>query len=103
MLALAPEAAWALDGRELFYSDGTRLMRVEVGTEPTFSAGVPQVLFAGPYYYGNDNTRAYDITPGGQRFLMLKEIEQTDEKATASEIYVVQNWTEELRERVPLP
>ena len=94
---------WSPDGRELFYSDGTRLMRVEVGTEPTFSAGVPQVLFAGPYYYGNANTRAYDITPDGQRFLMLKEIEQTDETATASEIYVVQNWTEELKERVPLP
>jgi len=39
----------------------------------------------------------YDVSPDGQRFLMLKASEQ----AQAAQINVVQNWFEELKQRVP--
>jgi len=41
---------------------------------------------------------AYDVSPDGQRFLMVKEIEQA---RSAAQINVVLNWFEELKRRVP--
>jgi len=41
----------------------------------------------------------YDVSPDGQRFLMLKPVEQ--EQATLTQINVVLNWTEELKRLVP--
>jgi hypothetical protein len=50
----------------LFYrSAGNKLMAVDVQTSPTFSAGRPKALFEGSY-------GSYDITPDGQRFLVIK-------------------------------
>jgi len=39
------------------------------------------------------------VSPDGQRFLMLKPIEQ--EAAAPTQINVVLNWFEELKQRVP--
>ena len=48
--------------------------------------------------------RVYDITPDGQRFLMIFPLGQTDSTESSTQrINVVQNWFEELKERVPLP
>jgi hypothetical protein len=41
----------------------------------------------------------YDVSPDGQRFLMLKPIEQ--EQSAPTQINVVLNWFEELKRRVP--
>jgi hypothetical protein len=38
----------------------------------------------------------YDVSPDGQRFLMVKP-----EQQAISQIYIVQNWFEELNRRVP--
>ena len=65
---------WAPDGRELFYRSGDRMMVVRVETEPTFKAGSPELLFTGSYSVAAG--RNYDIDPDGQRFLMLKEVEE---------------------------
>ena len=35
------------DGRELFYREGSKMMAVDVTTEPAFSAGKPKMLFDG--------------------------------------------------------
>ena len=43
--------------------------------------------------------RGYDVTPDGQRFLMVREIAQPP--ARLSQIVLVQNWTEELKRVVP--
>ena len=43
------------------------------------------------------NTVNYAVTPDGQRFLMIKE----SEEQTATQINVVLNWFEELKQRVP--
>ena len=92
--------AWSPDGRELFYNSGERMMRVSVQTEPDFAAGIPELLFKGPYYYGN-NMRGYDIAPDGQRFLMIKEPESSVETLGATQINVVLNWFQELERLVP--
>ena len=41
----------------------------------------------------------YDVTPDGQRFLMLKT--GGPEESAATQINVVLNWFEELKQRVP--
>jgi hypothetical protein len=76
------------------------MMAVELATQPTFSAGKPKVLFEGRYFAIQPplTGTAYDVSPDGQRFLMVKE----NEAATSRmQINVVQNWFEELKRRVP--
>ena len=43
--------------------------------------------------------RSYDVTPDGQRFLMVQVLEPLPEPAT--ELILVTNWFEELRRLVP--
>ena len=45
--------------------------------------------------------RNYDIHPDGQRFLMIKRGDQTEETSGRREIIIVQNWLEELKRLVP--
>jgi len=44
--------------------------------------------------------RSYDVSPDGQRFLMIKNIEGSDQAAPPS-IVVVLNWAEELKQLLP--
>jgi hypothetical protein len=49
-----------------------------------------------------DNTvpiRSWNVSPDGQRFLLLRFAPSTDKTVTA--MHVVLNWTEELKRRVP--
>ena len=93
---------WAPDGRELFYVAADGLMAVPVETDATFTAGTPEVQFAGDYLLGGNNRR-HDIAPDGQRFLMIKEGATLDGESPPPQINIVTNWFEELRQRVPLP
>ncbi len=63
---------WARNGHELFYLDpARRLMAVPVQSSPTFSAGNPAKLFDTPYLTPNNGV-TYDVSPDGQRFVMIK-------------------------------
>ena len=92
---------WSRDGHELFYQADTQLMTVPVRTEAGFGGGVPEPLFEANYFFGAPS-RNYDVAPDG-RFLMIKTVGQGDNDAPPSEIHVVLNWHEELKERVPIP
>ena len=50
---------------------------------------------------GGNPGRTYDISPDGQRFLMIKEGSGTDQTAVAPQVILVQHWTEELKRLVP--
>ena len=89
---------WARNGQELFYRNGNRMMAVEITTDPTFSPGTPSLLFEGNYLSGIAFLPYYDITPDGQRFVMIQE-GWTDSAPT--QINVVLNWFEELKRRLP--
>jgi serine/threonine-protein kinase len=92
------EPVWNPKGHELFYRNGKKMMSVDYEGQQTFSAGKPKVLFEGPYVPTPRTFPDYDISPDGQRFLMLKPAE--DEQAV-SQIVVVQNWVEELKQKIP--
>jgi serine/threonine-protein kinase len=91
------EPLWNPAGRELFYRDGNRMMAATVTLQPAFSADKPAVLFAGPWLPTSRTLRNYDVSQDGQRFLMLKAI---DEDQGPRQIVVVQNWFEELKRRM---
>ena len=102
---------WSSDGRELFYlrrtpffsnldtEELTEMTRVDVITEPSFSAGNREVLFRGRYRW-TGTRHQYDLAPNGERFLMIDE--DADDNQSPS-IVVVQNWFEELKARAPVP
>ena len=85
------EPVWARNG-ELFYRNGDKLMVVETITRVNFSAGNPKLLFEGRYATFQ-TMPDYDVTADGQRFLFVKAGEEPQ-----SEISVVLNWTEELKQ-----
>lgn len=68
------EPRWRRDGRELFYLalDGT-LMAVPVKADPTFVNGAAIPLFPTPLTVRSGGSPAfrYDVTPDGQRFLLI--------------------------------
>ena len=75
-----------------------RVMAVPVTTTPAFSAGTPRVLFEGPFRIDGGSFRNYDVTADGQRFVMVQEVERPP--ARVSQMELVQNWVEELKQRV---
>jgi len=93
------EAVWARNGRELFYRRGDAMMAVSVETKAGFVASKPKVLFNGNYEPGPYAFSAnYDVSPDGQRFLMLKTGERP---AAPAQVNIVLNWSDELRRLAP--
>jgi serine/threonine-protein kinase len=93
---------WTRAGQELIYVSPTgALMSVGVVRGPSWAATTPTVVvkegyFTIPSWWG----RSYDVSPDGQRFLMIKE-GGADGAAAPTSIVVVQHWVEELKRLVP--
>ena len=85
---------WSQDGRELFFRKGSKLMAASVSYEPTTRIGQPVELFDGPYNPDFMGHQRYDVSPDGERFLM---VENSDD----FRIVIVQNWFAELERLVP--
>jgi Tol biopolymer transport system component len=85
---------WRGDGRELFYTTGTAIWAVDIDTStpPTLTMGVPRKLFdANVLYAGSPVNTGYDVTPDGQRFLLIAQ--NTSATRLNRPIRVVLNWT----------
>jgi hypothetical protein len=73
------------------------MMAIEyMTTQAAFTASKPKVLFEGPYTPSPRSSPDYDVSPDGQRFLMLKASEQSP-----GQINVVLNWTADLKPKAP--
>ena len=94
----AADPLWSPDGRELFYRDSyaKKFMVVDVETAGEFATGTPRVLFDDHYMEHIAYGRTYDITPDGQRFVMVKDMSPPPRR-----IAVVLNWFEELKRLAP--
>jgi len=88
---------WSADGQELFYWNSQMLMQVAIGADPR-TAAAPRRLFGGEYVTGVFQ-RAFDISPDGRRFLMMKNVQNAD--APRDSIVVVENFAEELKRLLP--
>ncbi len=107
---------WSRDGRELFYrrnaqtiaglAAGARspnLMAVDISLEGTPEWGNQRVLPIESFLVFQGSVD-YDITPNGERFIMVFPSDQTESGEPARpRINIALNWFEELKERVPVP
>ena len=75
------------------------MMAADITTWPSISAGKPKMLFQGSYVPSAITFPYYDVSPDGQRFLMFKPNEQN---TSLTQIVVVQNWFEELKQKIPI-
>jgi serine/threonine-protein kinase len=93
---------WAPNGRELFYRNNRAVMSVPVTTAGrVFSSGNPRTLFEGSYVPEESDVsggRSYALAPDGRRFLMMKEQERPEGSSGATQIVVILNWVEELKQ-----
>jgi Tol biopolymer transport system component len=87
---------WSRDGSELFYRRGDDVMVATFDGAGGVTVGRPQLLFSGPYF-GAGRQGDFDVTPDGQRFVMVR----SDAAAQLQQLSVVQNWSSELAARVP--
>ena len=91
---------WRRDGQELFFlAPRGRMMAVPVELGESFSSGGATELFSGEYFE-ESRGRTYDITPDGERFIMVKYGRETSD-SEHGEIVTVLNWTEELERLLP--
>jgi dipeptidyl aminopeptidase/acylaminoacyl peptidase len=90
------EPVWAHSGRELFYRNAAdELVAAQVTADQTFTVGRQEVLFSMQNYLPGGGNPQYDVSPDGQRFVMLR----VTDLATDSELILVENWAEELSGR----
>lgn len=97
---------WSRNGQELFYvqpGPPDRMMAVPVRTSATFDHDSPHALFEWPIV--GTGGRNYDVSPDGRRFLVLKQAGSgvTESNALRPQIVIVENWTDELKPRAPVP
>jgi eukaryotic-like serine/threonine-protein kinase len=91
------EPVWARNAPLLFYRHDDAMMVVDVVTTPAVSAGKPRRLFEKRFQPSPSFWPNYDVSSDGKRLLMIKHAEQ----AAPTQINVVLNWFEELKQRVP--
>ncbi|MEJ2202878.1 MAG: protein kinase [Gemmatimonadota bacterium] len=85
---------WNPQGAELFYVDASdNMVAVPVPPGPTFSPGPQRVLFPAADFELSPFDRNYDLSPDGERFLMVQG------GRAPTQIVVVFGFDEELRRR----
>lgn len=93
------EPIWTRGGREIVARIENAIVAIPMELAPRLRAGKPEVLFEGRYF--NEVGNQWDVTPDGNRFLMLKRAGRSD--ATGDQIVMVQHWYEELKRLIPVP
>jgi serine/threonine-protein kinase len=63
---------WSRDGKEIFYTNGLRMMVVEVKTNPDFVPSKPRELFRFEFFRTPGPWTDYAVAPDGKRFLMVR-------------------------------
>ena len=97
------QPAWSPRGDELFYWGGDGFTAVPLAMDGAgLSRGNPDVLFPAEPYRVRDQGRTYDVGPEAERFLMITAA-AGESSGDTSQIVHVQNWFQELVERVPVP
>ena len=91
------EPVWARKSGRLFYRQGDAMMGLDITTAPTLAVGKPRRLFEGRYNRSPGFWPDYDVTPDGERFLMVKG----RGSEAPNRINVVLNWQEELTRVAP--
>src|SRR5688500_8454426 len=91
-------------GRELFYASPKGLMSLSAVTSPTFTPGRVSLMFETAAYTSANvvnSNRRLAVSPDGQRFLFQKAAATAEAGQETQSLLFVENWIEELKQRVP--
>jgi Tol biopolymer transport system component len=92
-------------GRELFYVSPKGVMSLSAVTTPTFTPGRVSMMFETAAYTSANvvnSNRRFAVSPDGQRFLFLKTAASpTAAGQETQSLLFVENWVEEVKQRVP--
>ena len=90
------EPLWSRDGREVFYlTPQLDLVAAEVSTANGLRIGSRRVLFNLHGYRRHFTHRAYDVTPDGKHFIMIRE-----HPPLPGDLVLVDNWFTDLSARL---
>ncbi len=87
------EPVWSHDGRRIFYRDGRNLMAASVATTTGITVTGRTPLFVDEYMFAQAPHANYDVSPDGNRFLMVKTAE-------TPQLEVVYGFGDEVRKKV---
>jgi eukaryotic-like serine/threonine-protein kinase len=90
------EPRWSPDGKNLYYTNGQRMMVVPITTTRGFSAGKPRQLFDKYQALPVDSGISYDVLPDGSGFVTTL----SRNAPGYQRIRVVLNWTKEVESKV---
>ena len=85
------QPVWSRNGKEIFYRVANKMMVVAVAAGVDVTLSQPRQLFEQRYVFQNISLANYDVSPDGQRFVMIKD------EAGSGRLNIVLNWTEELK------
>jgi eukaryotic-like serine/threonine-protein kinase len=92
---------WSPDGKELFFSRLGEFARVGITTAPSFTFSVPIQLSRENFINGGPRAeRNIDVTPDGKYFVGVIRPNQLQSAINSPAIQVIENWFEELKQRV---
>jgi len=91
------QTRWSRDGRELFFLSGASLWSATVHTSSGFDAEPPQKLFDLPEDIERGPYAPYDVSPDGQKFVM---VQRDPLELRALDLVVIPNWVEEMKSRL---
>ena len=74
------------------------MMAVALDTQPEFVPGLPEALFDHQDKYARTGIPNFHVDPAGGRFIMVKK--PSDESTLTDRIIVVQNWLDEVTQKV---
>ena len=94
--AIAP--MWSANGKTLFYQPPTQFFKVDIVTRPSFKFSPPVKLPRPFIASGPAAPRSYDVMPDG-RFLGV--VQSGQPQGGPTQIQIVLNWFEELKQRAP--
>jgi Tol biopolymer transport system component len=90
--------AWGRDGAEIYYWQSAMMAVAARPTSTGFAVDAPRKLFDGGFTLTGP-VRGFDVAPDGSRFLMARPKPLPPQPPI--ELVLVENWFEELKQRVP--
>jgi len=101
---------WSPNGKQIFYFQGAtvasvtgRIVSVDVRTQPnfTFSKATSLPIEGIALQSVGPVSRSYDVMPNGKQFIVMLPSQTASGDQSDSQVNVVLNWFEELKQRVP--
>jgi Tol biopolymer transport system component len=85
---------WSRDGREIFYLENGKMMRVTVDSTKSLTVGRPELLFPCDCF---DSGRYYEVTPDAKHFVLIRNAQP---ESPVTQVNLVLGWGAELERKM---